>query len=100
EPLRFTTAQGWAGLAELQVPQAGFDEQGEWLRDFLIGAKEFRGLRDRHLHDVADAAVVIEHLEGLRVVTLPAAILARHVTAWKETHLQFEHALTAAGLAT
>ena len=62
----------------------------------MVCAKKIRGLLDRHLHHVADALFVVEHFEGLRIVTAAAAILARHIAARQKTHLELDRALAAA----
>ena len=62
--------------------------------------KEFRRFLDCHFHYVADRFVVVENLERLRIVTFAAAIFARHIAAREKIHLQFDHALTLASLAT
>src|SRR5205085_2026500 len=99
QPLGFAAAQGWARLAELQVAESRIDKKRERPRNLRIGGKELGRLLDRHLHDVADALIVIEDLEGLRVVTPAAAIFARHVAAREKTHLQLDRALAGTGLA-
>src|SRR5205085_8268028 len=63
QPLGFAAAQGWARLAELQVAESRIDKKRERPRNLRIGGKELGRLLDRHLHDVADALIVIEDLE-------------------------------------
>src|SRR6476659_6811677 len=65
-----------------------------------MGSKKFRGLGDRHLHYVTDAAFVVENFERLRIVTFPAAIFAPDVAVGQETHLEFDRSLTGARLTT
>src|SRR4030095_4978920 len=62
--------------------------------------EKLRRFLDRHFHYVAARFVVVEYLKRLRMVTFATAILARHVAARQKIHLQFDHALPLAGLAT
>ena len=62
--------------------------------------KELRRFLDRHFHDVADRFFVVQNFQRLRIVTSAVAIFAGHITARQKIHLQLDHALTLARLAT
>ena len=62
--------------------------------------KEFRRFFDRHFHHVADRFVAVKYLKRLRIVTFTAAVFARHIATRQKIHLQFDHTLTLASLAT
>jgi hypothetical protein len=87
-------------LSQLEIAQPRIDQQGERPRNFRVRRKKFRRFFDRHFHHVADRFVVVEYLKRLGIVTFAAAIFAWHVAARQKIHLQFDHALTLASLAT
>ena len=73
------------GWPSLQIAEAGVAEQrsGRWIFD--CAAKKLGGLLQRHLHHVADAALVVEHFERGGVVALAVAIRARQIARRQES---------------
>ena len=100
EPLRFTAAQGRAGLPEFKITEPRIDEQGERFLDLRMGREKFGCFLDRHLHHVANRFFVVEDFQCLWIVAAAFAILAWHKTARQKIHLQFDHALAFARFAT
>ena len=74
-------------------------EERERALDLRLGGEEFGGLLERHVHDVADAVLVVDHFERGRVVAAAVAVRARHVARRQEIHLDLDHALARAGFA-
>ena len=93
QALRFAAAQGRTRLAEFEITEAGIDQQRKRTRDLRMRREKFRRFLDRHFHHVADRLFVVENFERLRIVTFPAAIFARHITARQKIHLELDHAL-------
>ena len=99
DPLRLAAADRRAGLAELEVAEAGVAHQGEGAVDLAVGAEEIGGFVDGHLHDFADVFAVVFDLQGGRVVALAVAVVALDVGCRQEIHLQLDLAVALAGLA-
>ena len=59
-----------------------------------MSGKKFGGFLDGHLHDIADALLVVEDFQRLRVVTTTIALFARHITARQKIHLQLDRPLS------
>ena len=100
EPLRFAAAQGRTRLAEFQIAKPGIDQQRKRPRDFLDVAPKNSAASSIVISITSPIDLfVIENFERLRVVTFPAAIFTRHITARQKTHLQLDHALAFARFA-
>ena len=100
QPLRFAAAERWTRLSQLEIAKTGIDQKGERARNLWMRRKELRCFLDCHFHHVANRFLVVEHLKRLRIVTFAAAVFARHIATRQKVHLQFDHALTLASLAT
>src|SRR5690625_588800 len=99
DALGLAAAELGGGLSEPQVPQADVAERLQAAGGGRDVAEEVRGLADGHLQHVGDGAAPVAHLEGLRVVTGPAAGGARRVRPGEEEQLDGDEALALARLA-
>ncbi len=79
DALGFTAAQGWAGLAHLQVSETRFHEKIERPANFRMWREEFGGLLGGHFHDITDGFAIVSDFQRRGVVTLSAAFLTRDV---------------------
>ena len=88
---------GWPSLRYPRpVSQSSASERA---MDFWLRLEKLRGFLERHLHDVADAAFIVEHLERRGIVAAAMALGAGRVTGGKEAHLHLDHALPQARFA-
>ncbi len=99
DPLCLTAGQRRCRLAEADVTQSHVVEGAQVPGDRGNGGEELRGLLDRHVEDLGDAAVLVVDLQRLPVVPGALADLARHVHVRQEVHFDLDGAVPGAGLA-
>ncbi len=99
DPLRLATGQRRRRLPEADVAQPHVVEGAQVPGDRGNGGEELRGLLDRHVEDLGDAAVLVMDLQRLPVVPGALADLARHVHVRQEVHFDLDRAVAGAGLA-
>jgi hypothetical protein len=99
DPLSLAARERGRRLPELDVVEPhvvqGLEPAPE-LRDL---GEEAQRLLDRHVEHVGDRLALEAHLEGLAVVALAAARLARHVDVRQEVHLDLDRPVALAGFA-
>src|SRR5688572_32541142 len=84
----------------MDVAESDVNERLELLTNARLVLEELERILDRHLEHVSDALAAEAHLEGLAIIALALAHLARHVHVGKEVHLDFHETITLACLAT
>ena len=99
DALGFASAERGAGLAELEVAEAGFLEQLEGAAEARVTGKKIGGFIDAHAADVADVFAVVVDLEGGGVVAQAVAVIAGRVAAGQEGHFMLDVPIATAGLA-
>ncbi len=99
-PLGLAAGEGRRGLAELDVAEPDPGERGEQLADAGDRLQLPERLSHREIEDVGDGEASVLHLEGLAVVTLAPARLALDEHVGEEVHLDSEHPVALAGLAS
>ena len=100
DPLGFAAGEGVAGLAELDVGEAGLFQSAQFGSDDWVLVKEPRGFRHRHVEHFGDAAAFVRDLQGLAVVAPSAALIAGHVHIGEEVHVDLQLAVALAFLTT
>ena len=98
-PLGFTTRQRGGRLAEAHVAEPDVDQRLQVTGDHRLGPEELEGLIDRQVEHFGDVLALVANLEGVAVVSGPAAHLARHVHVGQKVHLDLQRAVAGAGLA-
>src|SRR5690606_11434781 len=99
DPLRLTAGEGRGRLPELDVAEPDVVDGLQDAGDPGLVLEELEGCLDGHLQHLGDVVPLPKDLEGLPVVTLPAALLARHVDVGEEVHLDLDRAVALARLA-
>ena len=100
DPLGLASRQGGRRLAETHVPQAHVDQRLHVAGDRWLVLEERERLAARHVQHVGDGAPLKADVEGVAVVPLPLADLARHVHVGQEVHLYANRPVTGARLAS
>ncbi|MNC34463.1 hypothetical protein D3C75_828980 [compost metagenome] len=99
DPLRLAPRQGSGRLAEPDIGEAHVHQGLQLARHRRNGVEEFAGIFHRHLEDLVDVLALVLHLQGLAVVALALADVARHVDIRQEVHLHLDDAIPLARLA-
>ena len=99
DALRLATRQRRRRLAEPDVAQPHVVERLQAPADLRDVREELERLLDRHLEHVGDRLALEPDVEGLAVVALAVALLARHVDVGQEVHLDLDLPVAAADLA-
>ena len=99
DPLRLAAGEGRRRLAEVDVAEADVEQGLELGADLGDRREELERLGDGHLEHVRDGLALVVDLEGLAVVALALADLARDVDVGQELHLDLQDAVALAVLA-
>src|SRR5690606_11289466 len=91
--------EGRGRLPELDVAEPDVVDGLQDAGDPGLILEELEGCLDRHLQDLRDVVALPQDLEGLPVVALSAAFLARDVDVGEEVHLDLDRAVALARLA-
>jgi len=97
DPLRFPSRDGWAGLTELEVAEAGVGEELEGAVEFGVGLEEDGCFIDGHFEDVTNRFPGIGDLQGRWIVAFAIAGVAVGPGRGEEVHLEFDAAVSFAG---
>ena len=89
DTLGLAAGEGGAGLAELEVAEAGVCHELEGVGNAGLGLEEGGGFVDGHGEDLADVFLAEGDFEGGRVVALPITGLAMDPGAGEEIHFEF-----------
>src|SRR5512138_1074467 len=98
--LCFAARQRRRVLAESNIREPDIDERLELRRDDRRIAKELERILDGHLEHLVDVLALVADLERLAVVSPAFAHVARHVDVRQEMHLDLDHAVALACLAS
>lgn len=99
DPLRLAPREGGGRLTEADIGEAHVHQGLQLARHRRHRIEEFAGIFHRHLEDLVDVLALVLHLQGLAVVALALADVARHVDVRQEVHLHLDDAVPLAGLA-
>src|SRR5690606_39050389 len=99
DPLCLTAGEGRGRLPELDVAEPDVVDGLQAAGDPRLVLEELEVCLDRHLQDLRDVVALPQDLEGLPVVALSAAFLARDVDVGEEVHLDLDRAVALARLA-
>ena len=95
--LCLTSREGGRGLPQLHIAKAHIPKGLQPLGDLGDGGEEGQRFIHRHFQHFRDGLALILHFQGLAVIPLAAADLTGHIHIGEEVHLDFQHAVTAAG---
>ena len=98
--LSLATGQRGRRLPELDVAETDVPERVHVPGDRWDRGEELARLRDAHLEHLGDVLALVANLEGLAVVALALADLARNVDVGQEVHLDLDRSVARARLAT
>lgn len=90
DPLRLAPRQGSGRLAEPDVGEAHIHQGLQLARHRRDGVEECAGIFHRHVEDLVDVLALVLHLQGLAVVALALADVARHIDIRQEVHLHLD----------
>jgi hypothetical protein len=93
DALGLAAAERGAGLAELEVAEAGVGEQLQWSGDAWLAGEELGSLGDAHAQHFADVPAVEVDLERGAVEAQALADFAGHARRGQEVHLHFDLAI-------
>ncbi len=99
DPLRLAPRQGGGRLAEPNVGEAHVHQGLQLARHRRHRIEEGARVLHRHLEDLVDVLALVLHLQGLAVVALALADVARYVDIRQEMHLHLDDAIPLARLA-
>lgn len=99
DPLRLAPRERGGRLAEPDVGEAHVHQGLQLARHRRHRIEELAGIFHRHLEDLVDVLALVLHLQGLAVVALALADVARHVDVRQEVHLHLDDAIPLARLA-
>src|ERR1700760_1786832 len=100
DPLRFASGQLSTGLPEREVPQADRDKWFKLVIDRRYIPEEPSGFINGHFQDVRDVFTSVSDLQSFAIVSCPSADLAFNINVGQEVHLDFDHAVSLAILAS
>ena len=86
-------------LAQADVIEPHVVQRLQAAAQALDGGEELHGLLNAHIQHVVDGLALVVHVEGLAVVALAPAHLARHIHVGQEVHLDGDGAVALAGFA-
>src|SRR5262245_57933581 len=90
DTLSLATAQGWAGLAQFKITQAGITQGLKRPSDFWNAGKEIHGLLRRQLEHLRNGFVAVLDIECFTIKSRAAASLAPDESRRQKIHLQFD----------
>ena len=90
--------QGRTRLAKPKIACASIRQEAERPSDLDVSGEKVGGLRDRQVHDVANALAVVIDLQRRRIIAEASALRAHHMARWQKGHLVLDHAIAATGL--
>lgn len=99
DPLRLAARERGSGLTEPDVGEAHVHQGLQLARHRRHRIEEGTGIFHRHLEDFVDVLALVLHLQGLAVVALALADVARHVDVRQEVHLHLDDPVPLARLA-
>lgn len=97
QPLRFSAAEGGAGLTDFEVAQAGFLQEIQGYRHFRLIFKEGEGFIHTEFENVKNRILTVFHLQHAPAPTLAPTLFTGNVGWGQEVHFDFNRALTLAG---
>ena len=96
--LRFTAGQRRGGLTQLDIAETDLAHRLQSACDLGHVGEELTCFIYRHIQHFIDIFALVAHLERLLVVAAPLAHIAGNVNIRQKVHLDFEQAVTRAGL--
>ena len=97
--LRLAAGERRRALAQADVGKADVQQGVELALQHRHRVEERAGLLDGHVQHFVDVLALVAHFQGLAVVALALADVARHVDVRQEVHLHLDDAVALAGLA-
>ncbi len=99
DALGFSAGQRGGGLAEAEIAEADFVEDGELLKQAGLANKEAERLLDGHLKDFVNVLALVLNLEDAGLVAGAVAVFTGEFNVGEELHFHCDGAVALAGVA-